>query len=318
MRILITGANGYIGGRLVLHLMENGHEIILGTRNNISCQFFTPELKIKKIKWDDISSLREACSGVEVVIHAAGVNSAGCALDPIAALMFNGVATARLVAAACQESVPRFIYFSTVNVYGNPLVGSVTEDTCPKNYHPYATSHLAGEHSVIGASRRGDIQGNVLRLTNIFGAPANKFVNCWSLFVNSMCKDAIALGHFRLRSDGSQHRSFMPMEDFCNFIFSMLNDIDSKKHPEIINVGPAKSQSVFLMAKKIQERCLAVVGVKVNLESNNFGVKHFDVPFFCRSELCNKLGLAINTSSERREIDRLLIYCTKEFGLAKT
>ena len=156
MRILITGANGYIGGRLVQHLVENGHEIIFGTRNNISCQCFTTDLKIKRINWDEISSLREACSGVEVVIHAAGVNSAGCAFDPIAALMFNGVATARLVAAACQESVPRFIYCSTVHVYGNPLVGSVTEDTCPKNYHPYATSHLAGEHSVIGASRLGE------------------------------------------------------------------------------------------------------------------------------------------------------------------
>jgi len=317
MRILITGGNGYIGGRLAKRLEEDGHEIVLGVRNILISRCSTPDFERKKINWDEISSLRNACSRAEVVIHTAGVNSVACLHDPVAALMFNGVATARLVAAACQEYVPRFIYLSTAHVYGDPLAGTILENTCPKNLHPYATSHLAGEYALIGAGRRAEIQANVLRLTNIFGAPANKFVNCWSLLVNSMCRDAIELGRFRLKTRGLQHRSFVPMEDFCNFVVSLINDINSKSHPEIINVGPDKSQSVLSMTNKIQERCLTLFGLKINLESDKSQVDNPGESFVCRSTLCDKLGLIINASSERREIDSLLKYCMKEFGFKK-
>jgi hypothetical protein len=50
-----------------------------------------------------------SCDGVYVVIQAAGMNAQDCAADPVAALTFNGVATARLVMAASRTGVQRFI-----------------------------------------------------------------------------------------------------------------------------------------------------------------------------------------------------------------
>src|SRR3546814_20189177 len=97
------------------------------------------------------------------------MNAQNCAANPVEALEFNGVATARLVQAAARVGIRRFIYLSTAHVYCAPLTGTITEDTCPRNLHPYATSHLAGENAVLRAVKAGEISGMVLRFLNVLG-----------------------------------------------------------------------------------------------------------------------------------------------------
>src|SRR3546814_14338280 len=113
-----------------------------------------------------------ACRGCDAVIHAAGMNAQNCAANPVEALEFNGVATARLVQAAARVGIRRFIYLSTAHVYCAPLTGTITEDTCLRNLHPYATTHLAGENAVLLAVQFGEILGIVLGIANVLGVPA--------------------------------------------------------------------------------------------------------------------------------------------------
>ena len=63
-------------------------------------------------------------------------------------LEFNGAATARLVRASLRAGVSKFIYFSTAHVYRSLLVGYFDDNSCPRNAHPYASTHLAGEQAV--------------------------------------------------------------------------------------------------------------------------------------------------------------------------
>src|SRR3546814_17036700 len=104
------------------------------------------------------------------------MNAQNCAANPVEALEFNGVATARLVQAAARVGIRRFIYLSTAHVYCAPLTGTITEDTCPRNLHPYATSHLAGENAVLSAVQAGEISGMVLRLSKIGRASCGESV----------------------------------------------------------------------------------------------------------------------------------------------
>ena len=193
MRILITGGFGFVGGRLAEHLAQAGHQIVLGTRNARNPPVWLPQAKVAQIVWDDDCVLKRILDGVNVVIHAAGMNAQECADKPVVALEFNGVATARLIAAAVRVDVQRFIYFSTAHVYASPLVGTINEETYPRNLHPYATSHLAGEHAVLSTNKCGEIQGIVLRLSNAFGSPMHKSVNCWRLLVNDLCRQAVLM-----------------------------------------------------------------------------------------------------------------------------
>jgi len=317
MRILITGGFGFVGGRLAEYLAQAGYQIILGTRHSISSPEWLPEAEVAKISWDDESALERSCDGVDVIIHAAGMNAQDCSADPVAALAFNGLATARLVAAASKASVKKFIYLSTAHVYASPLVGTVTEETCPRNLHPYATSHLTGEHAVLSASNRGEFQGIILRLSNAFGAPMHKSVNCWMLLVNDLCKQAVQtqkvmVPRIVLRTSGLQRRNFIAMESVSRAVLHFLSFQNSHLETNLYNVGGASTSSVLEMARCIQARCDFVLGFEPELivDAPKEIEQVYDFDF--RSNRLNKYDFEL-TSDIDKEIDRLLEYCNREF-----
>lgn len=313
MRILITGGFGFVGGRLAAHLVRAGHQIMLGSRNPITSPAWLPQAEVSQIEWDDGCALEHSCNGVDVVIHAAGMNAQDCASDPVAALAFNGAATARLVAAAGRAGVKRFIYLSTAHVYASPLAGTITEDTCPRNLHPYATSHLAGEYTVLSASQRGQIQGIVLRLSNAFGAPMHKDVNCWMLLVNDLCKQAVQTRKLVLQSSGLQQRDFVSMTEVCRVAEYLAVGHGASAQPCIFNVGAGVSQSVFAMAQLIQQQCAQVLGFKPALQRVQGGVDERHPALNYRADNLAALGINSNGLDSSAEINSLLRFCQSTF-----
>jgi UDP-glucose 4-epimerase len=311
-RILITGGFGFIGGRLAVHLAQAGHQIVLGSRKVISPPTWLQHAEVTQIEWDDSRALELSCNGVDVVIQAAGMNVQDCAADPVAALEFNGLATARLVAAASRVGVKRFIYLSTAHVYASPLVGTITEETCPRNLHPYATSHLAGEHAVLSASQRGQIEGIVLRLSNAFGAPAHKDVNCWMLLVNDLCRQALQTNKMVLHSSGSQLRDFISME----YVYRVIEKLSSRGADtlptNILNVGSGVSQSVLEMARLTQHRCKLFLGIEPELSYQEKGTNEKPEVLEFRPTRLEKMGIVVDLYNEV-EIDRLLAFCQVSF-----
>ena len=317
MRILITGGFGFVGGRLAMHLAQAGHQIILGTRHSIASPDWLPKAEVAKIAWDDAVALERSCAGVDVIIQAAGMNAQDCAADPIAALAFNGLATARLVAAANLARVKKFIYLSTAHVYANPLVGTIAEETCPRNLHPYATSHLAGEQAVLSAHSRDELQGIVLRLSNAFGSPMHKEVNCWMLLVNDLCKQALETRKLVLHTSGLQHRDFVGLTEVC-CVAEKLVDSDQLEQANIFNVGAGISQSVLEMAKLIQQRCTEVLGFTPELQHKQSGADQQYATLIYRSDNLNTLGISWKSQTKTVEIDNLLLFCQSAFNQTKS
>lgn len=313
MRILITGGFGFVGGRLAVHLAQAEHQVVFGSRNVISSPAWLPQAEVAQIKWDDDRALEHRCNGVDVVIQAAGMNAQDCAADPVAALAFNGVATTRLVAAASRAGVQRFIYLSTAHVYASPLVGTITEDSCPRNLHPYATSHLAGEHAVLSASQRGQIQGIVLRLSNAFGAPMHKDVNCWMLLVNDLCRQAVQTRKLGLQTSGLQQRDFVGMSEVCRVVEYLASCNGEALQPSIFNVGAGVSQTVLEMAQLIAQRCNQVLGFEPVLQRKEGGADEQYEKLIYRAESLAKIGFNMGFD-KAAEIDRLLMFCQSSFG----
>jgi UDP-glucose 4-epimerase len=318
MRILITGGFGFVGGRLAVHLAQAGHQIVLGSRNASGAPVWLPQAEVAQIEWNDDVALEHCCDGVDVVIQAAGMNAQECAADPVAALAFNGLATARLVSAASWAGVQRFIYLSTAHVYASPLVGTITEETCPHNLHPYATSHLAGEQAVLGISPRGQMQCIVLRLSNAFGAPMYKTVNCWMLLVNDLCRQAVQtqkrldVSRMELRSSGMQRRNFIPIQDVSKAILYLL--CLPVRYLENIpyNVGADCSPTVWEMACHIQARCKVVLGFEPALTRYLTKDNEQSSELDFRSNRLRQSGFELGSEIDT-EIDRLLMFCNAEF-----
>lgn len=313
MRILITGGFGYVGGRVARHLKQVGHHIALGTRreNKLTDSLFGFE--VVKTEWEDGCALERICTGFDVVVHAAGMNAPESVADPVAALAFNGLATARMHAAAGRADVKRFIYLSTAHVYASPLKGTITEDSCPLNRHPYATSHLAGENAVLGASQGGQVEGIVMRLSNAFGAPVHKDANCWMLLVNDLCRQAVTTRSLVLQSTGLQRRDFVTLYDVSRAVSHLIILSKEQIGTGIFNMGGAWAPRVVDMVELIQARCKAVLGF----------VPSIVCPELIDGEVTSDLTFEVGrlhasgyelTGQVAAEIDATLLFCRENFG----
>ena len=305
-----------IGGRLGQHLHQAGYQVILGSRNTSNPPDWLPQAEVAETDWKVDCSLEQICNGVDVVIHAAGMNAQDCVADPVAALEFNGLATARLLEAAIRAGVKRFIYLSTAHVYASPLVGTITEDACPRNLHPYATSHLAGENVVLRACQREQIEGIVLRLSNAYGAPMHKGVNCWMLLANDLCRQAVQGGKMVLRSSGLQQRDFIAITLVCNVIERLSSrDIDALLLG-VFNVGSGVSQSVLELAQLVQRRCKLVLGFEPDLLRPETGAGERIEQLVYLPDRLAKMGVSLDLDNNK-EIDGLLVFCNASFNEAR-
>ena len=309
MRILIVGGFGYVGGRIAVHLAKLGHQIVLGSRKKTTVPpAWLPQAKVVQVEWEDDAALRRICNQSDTVIQAAGMNAQDCSCDPVAALDFNGVATARLVAAATSVGVKRFVYLSTAHVYADPLVGTITEQTCSRNLHPYATSHIAGEHSVLRAGQIRQIQSTVLRLSNAFGIPTHHDANCWSLLVNDLCMQATKTGKLVLKSNGLQQRDFVTLTDVGRAIEHILNLDQHQLADGVFNIGSGASISVMEMTKLIADRCLYNYKFKPEIIKPNSPKNESALALQFN---CGKIGNTgfMLTAEMNYEIDRILEMC---------
>ena len=314
MKVLITGGFGYLGGRLAQFLAAQGTaEIILGSRRQAESPPWLPQAMVVQTQWGSPISLEKICSGVDAVIHLAGMNAQDCTVDPVAALEQNAVATARLIQAAVRQGVKRAIYLSTARVYGSPLSGLITEETCPVSLHPYATSHHAGEHVVRAAHQRGEIEGIVIRLSNAFGAPAHKDANCWMLLVNDLCRQAVTTQRMVLRSSGLQRRDFIPLADACRAIDHLLYLPVQKLTKGILNVGGEWSPTVWEVACLVQERCEVALATQPELIRIPPQIGETAAALDYRFDVLRQSGFQPG-SDWPGEIDRLIEFCKASFS----
>jgi len=308
MRILIVGGFGFIGGRLANHFSQSGHQVVLGSRNESNPPVWLPKVEVAQIKWNDEDALESSCEGVDVIIHAAGMNAQECSADPVAALVFNGVATASLVASSSRAGVKKFIYLSTAHIYSSPLVGNITEKTFPRNLHPYATSHLAGEHALLSASKRGELQGIVLRLSNAYGSPMHQDVNCWMLLVNDLCRQAVEKGEMLLNSSGSQFRDLIPMTTVCNIIHDLIYKPNIY---DLYNIGSGQAMSICEMANLVKKNCEKILDKDISLSRKELKENNDEFQYNVNRLHKENIKHEIN---HNQEIEDLVQYCVEHFS----
>jgi UDP-glucose 4-epimerase len=242
--VVITGARGYIGGRLVGHLETRGdHSLRLIDRSNAG-------------------DLKEACAGADAVVHLAGANEILTAENPEEALAETVSTTWQTARAAAEGGVRRFVYVSTVHVYGAALEGAVLDErVLPAPRGAYAVARLASEH----AAGSHDVDLVVLRLTNAVGAPDRPDVQRWTLVANDLCRQAALTGALRLRSHGWQWRDFVPMADVVGILEAAL---DPPAVPAgTFNLGSGTPTTVRGLAELVQDAFESLTGERPPLHA---------------------------------------------------
>ena len=309
MRVLITGGFGYIGANLGEYLLQNGHQVILGSRRDRSSPCWLPQAEVVKTYWEDETALATICQGVDAIVHAAGMNAQDCLDDPVSAMKFNGVATTRMIQAAIRAGTKRFVYLSTAHVYKSPLEGTIDENTTPQNTHPYASSHLAAEYALSHEVLRQRIEGVSLRLSNGFGIPKNVKSNCWDLLVNDLCRQAVILGKLQLRSSGEQQRDFIPLSTISERTLKILL-LPKEALPTTINIGCGQSISIIDMARLIQKRSQKFLGFTPEVVV----AKKTEIGKFLKYTSLYTQSFKFCNFNIETTIDDLIDFCKTNFG----
>lgn len=249
--VLITGARGYIGGRLVEHLARADFSVRAGSRRPPAALASGGSIGNIKMDFDSPKSISAAVRGCNAIVHLASLNEIDSALDPEAATLVNTIYTQRLARMAAEAHVQRFIYFSTVHVYGSPLAGRLTERSSTDPVHPYSISHKSAEDYLRFMAGKSNMRVAILRLTNSYGYPATKDINRWTLVANDAARQLAETGKVVLKTPGTQPRDFIALSDVCNAVEFFLKRRSQESNCELFNLGAGRSLSIFEFVSRI-------------------------------------------------------------------
>jgi UDP-glucose 4-epimerase len=312
MRILITGASGLLAGRLLKYLIENTtHVIRFASRTQLAETIKSSRIEYTILNWESERSMKDNCSGVDVIFHLAGLNAKSCEEDPARAYSFNTIITLKFFEIAQSENVGKFIYFSSGQVYGSNLIGQVNEliRLDPKNY--YAASKSAAETALLLRQKKSDTSLFIIRLANSFGAPITLTSDCWSLFVNSLVKGGVITNELKIGSDVNVYKNFVPIHDVVSFCSKLLEV--STSHCEVLNFGSEKSVTLLEMAELIKESFKLDFGIDTKiLVKDDF---LYDPSDYFTFDLKNMKNLILNLdrTDPRNEIRELIAFSKTYF-----
>ena len=263
--VLVTGAGGYVGSGLVATLQHAGWEVRAAVRDRAT------HLDVEQVVADiarDTSAAARACEGVDAVVHLAGDNEVVAARDPAFALGGTVLATERLVEAASASGLKRFVYMSTVHVYGARMTAGATlsEEMRPEPRAPYAIARLASEHLAAMLQAAG-VDVVVLRMTNSLGAPAHPAVDRWTLVANDLCRQGALTGRLVLRSPGVQWRDFVALRDVRAIVAEACRTEEPAVEAGTYNLGSGRSMTIRDLARLVQDAFERRTGRRPELEA---------------------------------------------------
>lgn len=258
---LVTGAAGFIGAALAKRLLTQGHRVIsidnltTGYQENIpygvesyygNCQDSEIYKKIPSGSYD-------------AIFHMAGQSSGEISFDnPVYDLRTNAESTLHLLKFALEVNCSRFIYASSMSVYGDggEMPVSETAETKPKSF--YAIGKLASEHYLQLYEPYG-IRSTSLRFFTVYG-PGQNLANLRQGMVSIYLAQMLAQNHIHVRGDANRFRDFIYIDDVIDACIACLSHPESQG--KIINIASGIKTTVAELLDKLMH----VYGKKVTID----------------------------------------------------
>ncbi len=238
MRVLVTGAAGFIGSHMVDRLLSAGHSVVgfdnlvTGQRRFLESAMAHPQFSFHEADLLDRKSLAGAMEGAELVVHfAANADVRFGTVNRRKDLEQNTIATWNVLETMREQGSKRIVFSSTGSVYGEPDIFP-TPETCPFPIQTslYGASKLAAEGLIQAYCEGIGLQGYIFRFVSILGERYSH-----GHVFDFYQQLAGHPEHLHVLGDGHQRKSYLYVQDCIDAIFTAIERADGKLN--IFNLG---------------------------------------------------------------------------------
>ena len=252
MRVLITGAAGFLGSALANRLAQ-GENLVYGL-DDLSAG--DPKKLDKEVKFslgdvNDRSKLWTMLQDVDCVYHlAAKVSVPESVLYPREYNTVNVGGTVTLMEAMRDVGVHRVVFVSSGTVYGNQPEQPVKESAIPNPRSPYAVSKLSAEYYVRTIGALWGIETVCLRVFNAYG-PGQRSPAVHTPVIPGFLRQAWENGTIVIHGDGKQTRDYIYVEDVVNAMVAAADAPDISQMT--FNIGSGSETSIQELVHEVLE-----------------------------------------------------------------
>jgi UDP-glucose 4-epimerase len=247
MRVLVTGGAGFIGSHVVDRLRARGHEPRIF---DLTASPYVTAGEVETVLGDlcDRDAAERAVVGCDAVLHLAALADVDeVQRDPARADRVNVRGTQTLLDAVRDGGIARFVYASTIWVYGDAAgPTAVDEDTplaLPKHF--YTATKIAGEMYTASYGELYGVEHTILRFGIPYGPRSRP-----TAVVAAFTRKALAGQPLTIAGDGTQSRRFVYVEDLADGVVSALAPTGADR---VFNLVGRENTSVRAIARTVRE-----------------------------------------------------------------
>lgn len=306
MRILVTGAAGFIGGHVADSLSKSGHDVF-GIDNLSS--YYSPEMKkaharvidLEDLRFGDITDRDFVFHEInqiapDHVIHLAAQGGVRASReDPLPYLMSNQVGFLNVLQACESVNVKKLIYASSSSVYGPEAKAPFTEDSvlhAPKSL--YAISKLANENIARNLQFQ-TTQRIGLRFFTVYGPWGRPDMAMFRLIASAMLDQT-----FSLSAHLDTKRDFTFVSDVAQCIVAIIDSKAIMEKSTVLNVAGGNPYTLGELLEILQEMGLSTRIKNTSADSMDLQLTHGSV------ERIRELGLPVPSTSLREGVRKTM------------
>ena len=241
MKILVSGGAGFIGSNLCAKLKEKDLEVIIvddlstGSEGNLieGCDFYNLDLSKE-------DSYKKLPKNIDIVFHLASqVSSEMSFINPINDMKRNSLATLLMLDWSLRSSVKRFLYTSSMGVYGSNPKGPSKETSHLSPTSFYGINKRASEEFIKIYSNKG-LEYTIFRLFNVYG-PGQDMSNLNQGMVSIYLEYILRNKPILVKGSLDRIRDYVFIEDVTHALMLGLHE---KAKNKIYNVCSGQKTSV--------------------------------------------------------------------------
>jgi len=283
MKVLVTGAGGYIGSVASYLFMQNGYEVVgidnFSTGHEAPLKLLVEKFGDEKFRYypidirSNMSELFEREKGLEAVVHYAAVCSVNESMEQPEKYFGNNVCgSLALLEQMVLHGVRNIVFSSTCAVYGEAEYVPVDEKHPTKPANPYGESKLMVEREIEWFGKLKGVNYVILRYFNVCGASDDGEIGDSkkpsSLLVQNAVRGALGIEEFKLTcpkvdtADGTPIRDYINVVDLNTAHMKALEYLSGGGESETINLGTGEGNSVLEIVSKVEK----ITGHKFDLQ----------------------------------------------------